>query len=291
MLTNDTKIRALIELLDDPDEFVFSHVHKELIQLGNDVVPILEDAWGSSLNNILQQRIENLIHEIQFERIKADLERWNKSEHHDLLDGALILARYQYPDLDTNEVERFFEQLVQEVWLELNPNYTALEKARVVSRVIFELYGFSGNRKNFHSPQNSFINHVIDTKKGNPISLSLIYLIVARELKLPVYGVNLPEHFILAYTLLPEDFVDHFAMDDILFYINPFNGGTIFNESEIRTFLTQLKIDEQKAFFLPCDNKTIIKRFINNLIYCFGKAGVTDKVKELKALLSLIRPA
>ncbi len=291
MLTNDTKIRALIELLDDPDEFVFSHVHKELIQLGNDVVPILEDAWGSSLNNILQQRIENLIHEIQFERIKTDLERWNKSEHHDLLDGALILARYQYPDLDTNEVERFFEQLVQEVWLEINPNYTALEKARVVSRVIFELYGFSGNRKNFHSPQNSFINHVIDTKKGNPISLSLIYLIVARELKLPVYGVNLPEHFILAYTSLPEDFVDHFVMDDILFYINPFNGGTVFNESEIRTFLTQLKIDEQEAFFLPCDNKTIIKRFINNLIYCFGKAGVTDKVKELKALLSLVIPA
>lgn len=291
MLTDNTKVRALIELLDDPDEFVFSHVQKELILLGDKIVPILEDAWGASLNNILQQRIENLIHEIQFTRVKKDLETWNISQRHDLLDGALILARYQYPDLDVNEVERFFQQLVQEVWLELNPNYTALEKAKIVSRVIFELYGFSGNRKNFHSPQNSFINHVIESKKGNPISLSLIYLIVARELKIPIYGVNLPEHFILAYTLLPEEFVDEFLKDDILFYINPFNGGTIFNETEIRTFLAQLKIDEQEAFFLPCDNRTIIQRIINNLIYCFGKAGVTEKLDELKELLAIIKPS
>lgn len=289
MLSDNSKIRALIELLDDPDEFVYSHVQRELILLGNDVVPILEDAWGSSLNNILQQRIENLIHEIQFSGVKADLEVWNKSQRLDLLDGALILASYQYPDLDIHEVERFFEQLVQEVWLELNPNYTALEKAKIVSRVIFQLYGFSGNRKNFHSPQNNFINHVIDTKKGNPLSLSLIYLIVARELKIPVYGVNLPEHFILAYTLLPEEFVDEFLKDDVLFYINPFNGGTIFNETEIKTFLGQLKIDEQEGFFLPCDNRTILQRLINNLIFCFGKAGVMEKVEELKQLLAIIR--
>jgi len=286
---SETKIKALIELLDDPDEFVFSQVEQELKLIGNDIVPILEYAWGNSFNNILQQRIENLIHQIQFERVLKDLTQWKNSQGRDLLDGALIIARYQYPDLDIGEMERFFEQLVKEVWLELNPNYTALEKARIISRVLFEIYGFSGNKKNFHSPQNSFINHVIESKKGNPITLSLIYLIIAKELKLPIYGVNLPEHFVLAYTILPEDFVDEFLQEDVLFYINPFNGGTIFNEEEIKTFLAQLKIEEEDSFFLPCSNLKVIERILNNLIFCFGKAGVMDKVEELKQLLHIIK--
>jgi len=286
---SDTKIKALIELLDDPDEFIFSQVEQELKLIGNDIVPILEYAWGNSFNNILQLRIENLIHQIQFDRVQKDLAQWKNSQGKDLLDGALIIARYQYPDLDVGEVERFFEQLVKEVWLELNPNYTALEKAKIVGRVLFEIYGFSGNKKNFHSPQNSFINHVIESKKGNPISLSLIYLIIAKELKIPIYGVNLPEHFVLAYTILPEDFVDEFLQEDVLFYVNPFNGGTIFNEEEIKTFLSQLKIEEDETYFLPCSNQTVIERLLNNLIFCFGKAGVMDKVGELKTLLNIIK--
>lgn len=287
-MTNDSKINALIQLLDDPDDFVYHEVERELLQLGHQIVPYLEDAWGNSLNNILQQRIENLIHQIQFENVKSELKIWKKSQGKDLLDGALIIAKYQYPDLDIKSIETFFNQLVQEVWLEINPNYTALEKAKIINRVLFEIYGFSGNKKNFHSPQNSFINHVIESRRGNPISLSLIYMIIAKELKIPIYGVNLPEHFVLAYTILPEDFVDEFLLEDVLFYINPFNGGTIFNEADIKSFLIQLKIDPQEAFFLPCDNLTVIRRFLNNLIYCFGKAGVMDKVAEIKILLQLL---
>ncbi len=287
-MTNNSKINALIQLLDDPDDFVYHEVERELLQLGHQIVPYLEDAWGNSLNNILQQRIENLIHQIQFENVKSELKVWKKSQGKDLLDGALIIAKYQYPDLDIKSIETFFSQLVQEVWLEINPNYTALEKAKIINRVLFEIYGFSGNKKNFHSPQNSFINHVIESRKGNPISLSLVYMIIAKELKIPIYGVNLPEHFVLAYTILPEDFVDEFLLEDVLFYINPFNGGTIFNEADIKSFLVQLKIDPQEGFFLPCDNLTVIKRFLNNLIYCFGKAGVMDKVEEIKILLKLL---
>jgi len=279
-------IDALINLLDDPDQAIFSQVSEELMRLGPPIVPQLEDAWENSFNAILQARIEQIIHQIQFQGVRKNLSAWHKNPESSLLDASIIIANYQYSDLDVGYIHNFVNQLTQDIWIELNPNYTAMEKVGVMNKIFFEIYGFGGNKKNFHSPQNSYINNVLESKKGSPISLSMLYLEVASRLKLPIYGVNLAEHFILAYTEIPINFLDEVQKENVLFYINPFNKGTLFQYSDIEIFVQQLKLDMQEKFFLPCNSLTTVNRLLNNLIYCYSKAGYTDKVEELKLLKS-----
>lgn len=283
------RINALINLLDDPDQKVFSQVSEELLGLGTDVVPSLEDAWENSFNAILQSRIEQVIHQIQFQNVIKDLKAWKTSEKQNLLEASMIIANYQYSDLNRDQINQFVDQLTQDIWIELNSNYTALEKVGIMNKVFFEIYGFGGNKKNFHSPRNSYINNLLENRKGSPICLSILYLEVAQRLKLPIYGVNLAEHFILAYTELPIEFLAEVSKENILFYINPFNKGTLFQYEDIEQFLMQLKIEVQEKFFLPCDRFTVINRLLNNLIFCYNKSGYQDKVEEIKLLKNCIK--
>lgn len=287
-MNTEPKITALIKLLDDPDDKIFEQISEEILNLGSAAIPFLENAWENSFNAILQRRIEQLLHQIQFQLIVKGIQEWGKSEEQSLLEGAILVAKYQYADLDEGFIRDFIDQLTQDIWIELNGNLTALEKAEVFRKMFFEIYGFSGNKKHFHSPQNAFIQLVLESRKGSPISLSLLYIEIARRLKIPIYGVNLPEHFILAYTSLPVEFYDEIKQEDILFYINPFNKGTIFQASDITSFLKQLKIEEKEKFFLPCSNKTILQRLLKNLAFAYHKAGLKEKEEEIKHLIIVL---
>src|SRR5690606_32357549 len=129
---------------------------------------------------------------------------------------------------------------------------------------------------------------VIDVKKGNPISLALLYVEIASRLRIPIYGVNLPEHFVLAYTRLPIQYLDNVSKEDVLFYINTFNKGSLFEEKEIQTFLKQIQEPIKEQYFVPCDAVTMITRIINNLKFTYSKTGYCEKVDELEELLSCL---
>ena len=89
------ELNALISLLDDPDEKIFNEIKNKIKSIGSEVIPLLENAWESSFDPLLQNRVENLIHTIQFDDIKRDLSIWCQSGAHDLLAGAILIARYQ----------------------------------------------------------------------------------------------------------------------------------------------------------------------------------------------------
>jgi regulator of sirC expression with transglutaminase-like and TPR domain len=285
------ELNALISLLDDPDEGVFSHIKTKIVSLGHDVIPVLENAWEHSFNPLLQTRIENIIHSIQFQKIAEDMRIWAQTPHHSLLEGALLVAQYQYPDLDIIKLNKQLEQVKHDVWLELNDNLTALEKTKVINHILFDVHQFSSNTANYYAPQNSYINNVLESKKGNPLSLSIIYAIVAQSLGLPIYGVNLPEHFVLGYKDESE-FLQPITNEEnktrILFYINPFSRGAVFSRREIDAFLKQLKMEPKAEFYSTCSNLDIIKRLIHNLINSYKKLGYPDKCSELESLLNSI---
>ena len=128
---NKKEVFALISLLDDPDEMVFKEVSMKFLSLGEEVIPVLEDAWEHSFDTLIQNRIENIIHQIQFDLIKDALKEWSHPDQQNLLEGALLIARYQYPDIDTAKIKKQIDQIKQDVWLELNENLTALEKVKI----------------------------------------------------------------------------------------------------------------------------------------------------------------
>ena len=161
----------------------------------------------------------------------------------------------------------------------IDKNLTALEKVKVLNRIIFDVHGFYGNTKNINSPKNSYINNVVETKKGNPITLGIIYLAVCKKLNIPMYGVDVPAHFILSYA---EE------LQDVLFYLNVFNKGAVFSNHDIDKFLEQLKIEPKNEYYTPCSNLTIIKRLLQHLIYTYDNLGYLDKKEELEELYNLL---
>lgn len=285
---NDMSLKeviALITLLDDPDEVIYSQVKDRFVTLGPPAIPHLETAWENSFDAIMQKRIEAIIHTIQFESLQKALKAWASDEQDDLLKGVLLLSRYQYPDLDEVKVRKQLAQIKQDVWLELHEDLTALEKVKIINHILFEVHQFSGNITNYHAPQNSFINNVLETRKGNPLMLSVIYVLICKELQVPVYGINLPQHFVLAYMNESANLVDvNNLSGNILFYINPFSKGLVFNQKDIDQFLKQLNIEPEAKYYQPCSNVDIVKRCINNLVFSYEKLGYVEKVQELKGL-------
>jgi regulator of sirC expression with transglutaminase-like and TPR domain len=283
----DNELNALINLLEDPDEVVFVTVKDQILSMGSDVIPALENVWENTFNNSLQGRIEDIIHTIQMEQVKAELLLWVETGGNDLLAGTLLISRYQYPDLDTEQVRKQIDLIKRDVWLEINPNLTAYEKVKVINHILFDVYNFSGNTSNYHAPQNSFINNVLESKRGNPLLLSIVYSVIAQGLNIPIYGVNLPEHFILAYR-------DEYAIrqegedEAILFYINPFSRGAVFSRREIDTFLKQLKLEPNRIFYESCPNIDIVSRQVRNLVHSYEKLGYPNKVNDLKELLAIL---
>ncbi len=284
-MNNSTEIYALVKLLDDPDPEVFQHVEKRLVEHGNEVIEYLEDVWEHAPDVTLQQRIENVVHQIQFNNIKEDLNLWYHSGAFDLLKGALIINRFQFPDLDEQKLVNQIEEIKREIWLNLQYEMSSIEKVKLINHIFYNVYGFRGNTTNHTDPQNSYINKVLESKKGNQISLALIYATLAQKLDIPIYGINLPQHFILGY-------LDESKKEDqdfpVLFYINAFNKGAIFGKHDVDQFLRQLKLEPLPGFYTPCSNVEIIRRIIRNLISAYDNLGATEKVSELTELQNIL---
>lgn len=271
----DKEIKALISLLDDDDKQVVSHVEEKILSLGKEVIPYLEKEWETSFNPTLQSRIEEIIHTLQYDLLKNRLIEWYRGPDKDLLTAMWLLATYQYPDLELEKLRQELEQIYYETWLEFRPDLYPIDQIKVVNSVLFNKLKFGANTKNFHSPGNSMINVVLETRKGNPITLCVIYMLVAQKLKLPVQGVNLPNLFILTY----KD--NH----NNQFYINAFNRGLIFSKQDIENYINELHLVPQNSFFEPCDSLEIVRRALRNLIMSFEKMGEHAKAEEVKLLL------
>jgi len=276
-MMDNKELKALVSLLDDEDDQVVSHVTDKIRSLGKEIIPYLEHEWENNFNPQVQQKIEGLIHDLQYELLKHRIVEWYASDDQDLLTGLWLIATYQYPDLELGKLKQDLEQIYYEAWLEFKPDLYPFDQIKVMNGVLFNKLKFTANTKNFHSPGNSMINVVLETRRGNPISLCVIYLMVAQKLKLPVHGVNLPNLFVLMY----QDGANSF-------YINAFNKGLIFSRQDIENYIHELRLTPQSSFFDPCSNLEIIRRVFRNLIMSFDKMGEHEKAEEVKELLLII---
>lgn len=288
---NEKEVESLIKLLDDPDIEISRHVEDKLLSFGNEVIGYLENAWSHSLDAILQERIENLVHKIQFSNVKRDLELWYISGSYDLLQGMLIINKYQYPDIDEQKIINQIEDIKRDIWMQLIYEMTAVEKVKLINHVLYETHGFTGNTSNHQDPQNSYLSQVLESRKGNQILLAVIYSIIAQKLDIPIYGVNLPQHFVLAYVNEePSELISNSENkfeNRILFYINAFNKGFLFGRKDVDGFLKQLNLKPQNHFYEPCSNVEIIQRVLRNLISAYENLSAVEKVAELQEMLGI----
>jgi len=271
---NKREIKALISLLDDEDHEVIQHVEVKILSLGGNVIPFLETEWEESFNPILQRKLEELIHELQLSIMNERLQAWKNGGGLDLLEGMWILSTYHYPELSLENLKTTVEQLYYDIWIQFQEEMNPIDQIKRINSIFFGTMNFAANTKSFHSPSNSMINVVLENRRGNPITLCVIYLLIARKLGLPVYGVNLPNLFVLTY-----------KSQNTQFYINVFNRGIIFSKTDIDHYIAQLNIKPKDIFYHPCTNLEIIQRVLRNLILSYEKTGEQEKIKEIEDIL------
>ncbi len=190
---NESEVNALIRLVEDPDPQIYSQVKNKLVSYGSSVLPSIESTWlRKSQNDAHQSKLQDIISEIRISDLEEKLIKWKNSSNRDLLKGSLIISQYQYPSINEKMIEKEIEKIQKKVWLEINDSNTAFETVKIFNRVLFDICGFKGSRKNFFSPNNSFLYSALRQRQGTPLTLSIIYSIVAQRLEIPIYGVNLP---------------------------------------------------------------------------------------------------
>lgn len=288
---SEAEIKALVSLLDEPNEENYVSIRSKINAYGLKAIPFLYENSAISDNAEHIIRIKNLINDIYFKDTYQSLSLWSEEEGHDLIDAFLSISRMLNPEIDTEKYLAEYEKIRKDVWLELNDNLTALEKIRVLNHIIYDYYMFSGqtspngNKLKLYSP-----DHLFDNKKGNSLSLGILYLAIAQNLKLPIYGVDLPGHFVLCY--LDEKVnlrsSDDNSKDDILFYLNAMNKGAVFTRNEIESFILQMNVKPESSHFQPCSNKTIIKRLLREVSQEVKLSGDESKSKMLLNLVEAV---
>ncbi|MHC2992780.1 hypothetical protein OB13_14760 [Pontibacter sp. HJ8] len=271
------EIKALISLLDDIDYEVASHVEQKIVSLGESIIPFLEEEWEETLDSDLQKKIEDLIHNLQFEGLLQRLKDWKEGGGQDLIEGMWLVNTYMYPDVELSTLTRSIEQLYFDAWTHMKESMHPYDQVKALNNVLFREKRFSANTKNFHSPSNSMLHLALETKRGNPLTLCVIYMTIAQKLDLPVYGVNLPNLFILTYKL-----------DGVQFYINVYNKGLMLSKADIDNYIVQLNLNPVDIFYEPCSNVEIVKRALRNLAFSFEKTNDLEKATEVTKLLTAI---
>ncbi len=274
---NKTEIKAMISLLDDSDEDIALHVEQKIVSLGEGIIPFLEEEWEETLNPDLQRKIEDLIHSLQFDGLLHRLQEWRQEGGEDLLKGLWLVNSYLYPDVEYSNITRTVDQLYYDAWTHMQSEMHPYDQVKALNNMLFREQKFSANTKNFHSPANSMLHLVLETKRGNPLTLCAIYMIIAKRLDMPVYGVNLPNLFILTY-----------KMQGIQFYINVYNKGLILSKADIDNYILQLNLNPVDIFYEPCSNVDIIMRALRNLAFSFEKMDDAEKAAEVTKLLAAI---
>lgn len=286
-----TKIAALIRLLEDPNNQVFEQVKNELIKIGDEALSSLEmAAQKNSFGDEFNERVISLINEIHRNVLKDELIQWINSEEKDLLLGSIIVSKHHDTYLEDSLVYDTIQSLRRAIWLEFNDYQTSFEQIKIFNRIFFGVSQFNCLNKESYSPDEIDISKVLESKQGAPLTIGLIYSIIAQSLDLPVYGVNLPNSFVLAFMDYNQsNFIINQQNDfGVLFYINPKSLGDILDAREIDAFLSSRNLNPNRSHFEPCSNSSLIKRMIEDLMISFQHIGDDRKASDLNELINSI---
>lgn len=271
---NDSKFNALISLLDDPDPVVALQVESEICKMGAEGVEKLEQAWEDSKDSVIQSRLEELVSKIQIKHFGDSLKSWRLKENPELLEGWIYLTQIQYPTLNVQKYQSEIQKIVSRIWLQMDPRMNEIERLCVVNKQFYTLEKFSGNYQEPDKPENVYLSVVLDSKRGNSLSLSALYLIICQQLEIPLQIIN---------------FVGYFAIRcyrrNSHFYIDAYNQGMFFTPQQVQEFLEKLNADPLVTSYRPVTNNNIILYMITGLINNYRILEQHEKADQYEALL------
>lgn len=283
------KIQALVSLLDDPEPDTFQHVSRQLILNGNEVKKFLEEELFNSSNLIKTGHLETILAEIRITETAQQLKDWSKNGAKELLDAYLILTGFKNPCIDAYDIREEIANIQRQIWIELNYNMSPSDQIHTFNNLFFNVVGFHGNDSARKKPSNYFLNTVIYNKYGNHLSLGIVYIMLARMCGLPVTGINLPGHFIAAFTNQPVISNSHgFDSIEVYYYINPLSRGTTFGRKELKLYLEKAGFADEEQYYMPAGNRQVIYRLIDELSQIYATESSMKDADDLTLLKNVL---
>ncbi len=278
-MTDDREIFALYSLLDDPQPAVRDAVRDRVVELGDEAVSPLR--MLARTHNQHSDRVEELVDEIRMThtlRRLADL-RFNSFFNADLEEGAFIIARYGYPDMNVEGYRRRLSDMAADIRILAGSRSTPIDRFMKLRSYLFNELGFVGNQHDYYNPDNSYFNKVIDFRRGIPITLSVLMMLVGNRLDLQLNGIGMPMHFLVQY-------------DDgsRMFFVDPFNAGMIITREQCRALLSTNGIELSPSMLQPVEIKEILERMWRNLLLSYQKTGNTAEVARISRILNFLNP-
>ena len=279
-MSTRAEIESLMFLLEDPDPFIQEQVQLRFMELGDRAVPLLDQIRVQTKDKEEKKRAKEVLHKLTFSTLKGDFAELllegigNRAQ----LERAVItLARFGHPTLRESEYVKILDHFADMIRPSLRYKRSEREKMRILMKFIFEDLNFRGDNKDYHNPANGFIDQVIERRKGLPISLSLVAMFIARRLQLPVFGVNMPIHFMLAFVGEKEEQL-----------IDPYDQGAEVSYDQCYFFLKKNNVTPKPEHFKMASDIDILARCIRNLMHSYERNEEHDQVQELKSLLGLV---
>jgi regulator of sirC expression with transglutaminase-like and TPR domain len=282
------EIAALFHLIDDPDDQVFDAVSKKIVDYGKPIIPNLEHLWETTPSEETQTRIELLIHRLHYRDLTDDFHQWSVSGHHDLMLGALLVCKFQYPELSTTPVLQEIEKVRRNIWLELNNYLTPLEQINIVTSILYSYYGLKGSETNYQESNEFLLHKVLEAKHGNQISNGILYLVLCELLDIPVKAIGVPRQFVIAYFKpgYSEENLPN-PLNKIEFFIDP-TSGQVFTHKDVENYFKRIAVPSMTTYFKPQTNKRIIQQLLEELSKCFDDDKNRYKRAELNDLAKLL---
>lgn len=283
------EITALLHLIDDPDDEVFDTVAHKLLDYGKSIIPKLEQLWEVTIDQSIQERIELLIHRVHFQDLQNDFLEWSNSKNPELLRGAILVAKYQFPDLNVPALLTQFDQVRRNIWLELNNYLTPLEQVNIFNSILYNYYKLKGHELTEREPKHFFINQVLEGKQGNCYTLGVLYLALCELLDIPIFAVDVPRQFVFAYIDTLHHFFnpDNEGVQQIQFYIDPLNG-MVYTQKDVDSYLRKINATDKELYFTPLLSKRIIFKMLEELSLCYRYKREEQKADEIQQLMRIL---
>jgi len=252
---SESRRAALLTLLADDDPAVYRSIRQKIISLGPNATEWLRP-HALSRDPTLRRRTQEIL--LSFDRQTADNHFLGfclkHGEELDLEQGAWLLAQTQYPDINVAGYRALLDSYAGDLQDLVNISPDEPEQAlNAINDYLFGELGFTGNEEDYNDPENSYLNRVLDRRTGNPINLSLVYLMLARRLRLPVAGIGLPGHFVCRYQSSAAEI-----------YIDAFNRGKLLTKADCVRYLLQGNYSVRDDYLAPVSPRRILLRICSN---------------------------
>lgn len=252
---------AFLGLLDDETPSVRKALVACFTELGESGAQFLQEVAQGS-HRPLARHARWFLEQIKFSDPVAEFRRFIRSLNYELETGTLLLSRTVSPGLDVGACCATLDQIAHRCRDLISLPASTREQCRVINRVLFHEWGFRGNVEHYTDPLNSLIDQVLARRKGIPLTMSTVYLLVAERLGLELEPVGLPGHFIVGcYT------------EKKPFFIDPFDHGLFLDTDEVFALLRANKIVPKSTDLMPTPIREMLCRNCRNLVNHYKARG------------------